>query len=105
MADLISREAAVNAVRALLMDGENTAEPVWATDVLFNLANVPAVEAVPLEPLAELLDDLYGGPCLYSRGEDKCIEIVGDKCNPEWIGQECWTHFLRAWMKQRGAEE
>ena len=47
MTDLISREAAVNAVKALLMDGGNTPQIVWPSDVLGTLATVPAVDAVP----------------------------------------------------------
>ena len=90
-----------------LIDGDElkTAFPCGETVrtecVRATIDHMPAVEAVPLEQLAELLLDLYDEPCNYTRGKDKCAEIIGDKCNYKWTAEECWMNFLREWMKKK----
>ena len=69
--------------------------------VLEEMDAAPTVDAVPLWPICLLLHDIANAPCCWPEGEKKCLQLLGDKqkCS-EWGDEECWAHFLRAWLRQ-----
>ncbi len=103
--DLISREAAIEAVRI----PNGAYDPLDRHGIIIarveacrRIRELSSVEAVPMDKLCLLLHDIAGSPCYTQPGEDMCNQLIGDQCNTEWDDVECWKQFLTKWMEAQG---
>lgn len=98
--DLISREALFDAMRE--KEWQNW-PPLDEIDAV--IANVPAVDAVPIDDVAEMLADLFGEECCCNyNGIDEWLPFLcehSDTC-PEAIGKNgCWKQFIKHWKERQ----
>lgn len=103
MDDLISREAAIKAVKELLFEPDSV-QHIYSSDAISAIEKQPAIEAVPLDPLCEKLAEYYHAPCNYR--DDICETDENGDC--PGIGKpdaECWKHIIRQWMWVRHGNE
>ena len=113
--DLISREALVEYLRRdfgyhfPLYDGSRlgtTQLLVTREDVISAiLHNIPAVDAIPIDDVAEMLAELFGEECCCDyNGIDEWLPFLceySDTC-PETIGKNgCWKQFIKHWKERK----
>ena len=94
--DLISREAAIEAVK-IPDDGCNN--PSERHGIIFArvearraIQSIPSVPAVPLDKLCEYLNSVIY-PCII------CKESPSPQCNAKRKG--CWKQVLTRWMEEQ----
>ena len=98
---LISREAAIEAVRELLLEPDST-QYIYSSDAIGAVKSVPSVHAVPLDKLCEWLAEHYGSPCQLA--EIDCYPQCEPDENGECYGmrtddKRCWHDYLTKWME------
>lgn len=106
MPDLISREAAIEAVKIPDDRCTNISERngiIFArVEARRAIQDIPAVPAVPLDKLCMLLGDNYGAPCFMTSTDfvHYCEKDNDGNCyfhdKPD---EECWKHVLTKWME------
>ena len=106
MDDLISREAALDAIN---VPDEGCSNPGERHGIIFarvearrRIREIPSVEAVPLDKLCEFLAGLYGSPCQLA--EIDCYPQCEPDENGECYGmrtddKRCWHDYLTKWME------
>ena len=94
MDDLISRKAAIEAIKELLCEPDSV-QYIWSSDALSAVKHAPSVPAVPLDKLCEYLNSVIY-PCIV------CKESPGPQCNAKRKG--CWERVLTKWMEGLDAE-
>ena len=101
MDDLISREAAIEALGERPENWTDTPEEIEAVrsydNAIDDLKSVPSVPAVPLDKLCEWLNKNQGElpPCPF---DDDCYECGLD-------GVECIKKRIKAWMEGQDAAD
>ena len=101
MDDLISRKAAIEAIKELLYEPDSV-QYIWSSDALSAVKHAPSVPAVPLDKLCEWLAEHYGSPCQFA--EIDCYPQCEPDENGECYGmrtdnKKCWHDYLTKWME------
>lgn len=96
MDDLISRKAAIEAIKELLYEPDSV-QYIWSSDALSAVKHVHSVPAVPLDKLCEWLNINQGElpPCPF---DDDCYECGLD-------GVACIKKRITAWMEEQDATD
>ena len=76
MDDLISREAAIEAIKGMRMDA-STPQMIWDSDAQYEIAHIPAVDAVPV---VRCRDCKEWEPC--NEGECGTCYLIGGLWEP-----------------------
>ena len=95
MDDLISRKAAIEAIKELLYEPDSV-QYIWSSDALSAVKHAHSVPAVPLDKLCEWLSDHAGRPI-------DCQDHLCGKCEFDdvGVGQEmCWKALITKWMEE-----
>lgn len=116
--DLISRKAALEALGECPENWEDSPEEIEAVNSWLRAAeainSVYAVPAVPLEPLCELLAEMYhcpgsGWPSSNRACHPNCPDEVFEKlCGTDcdnYTDAERWKAFLEHWMEEQNATD
>ena len=96
MDDLISRKAAIEAIKELLYEPDSV-QYIWSSDALSAVKHAHSVHAVPLDKLCEWLNKNQGElpPCPF---DDDCYECGLD-------GVACIKKRIKAWMEEQDATD
>lgn len=110
--DLISREALLATLNDLEATGGHKYYLKGANDVLHDimpqiLADAPAVDAIPIDTVAEMLAELFGDECCCNYNDiDEWLPFLcehSDTC-PDVIGKNgCWKQFIKHWRAKKDA--
>ena len=97
--DLISRSALLAEY-----DRVHVGEPGGARKLI---AEAPAVDAIPIDTVAEMLAELFGEECCCNyNGIDEWLPFLcehSDTC-PDVIGTNgCWKQFIKHWKGKKDA--
>lgn len=108
--DMISRKALLQKfAKSTWYDGRTFNEEgyfVRAYDVHNMIDNAPAVDAIPIDIVAEILADLFGDeiPCNYND-IDEILSIGCEKAHcPDDGDHSCWKKYVRAWIERKGKD-
>lgn len=67
------------------------------------LREAPAVDAIPIDTVAEMMADLFhdGCPCNYNDIDEMiAVDCEKDYC-PDYGDHSCWEKYIKAWMERR----
>ncbi len=97
--DLISRSALLAEY-----DRVHVGEPGGARKMI---AEAPAVDAIPIDTVAEMLAELFGEECCCNyNGIDEWLPMLcehSDTC-PDTMGKNgCWKQFIKHWRVKKAA--
>lgn len=106
MDDLISREAAIEAIKELLYEPDSV-QYIWSSDALSAVKHAPSVPAVPLDKLCEWLTaNRVSIPCrsceYYDAG--KCT-VQNDMSKPCPNTMRDWQRAITKWMEEQDATD
>lgn len=116
MDDLISRKAALDAVKDEWIGCPSDAYPVKVIieDTQAAIERIPSVPAVPLNELCELLSSMYRCPSSgFPSSGRVCSPYCSDKLMKKLCGSDCekftdaerWKMFLTEWMEGQDAAD
>ena len=82
-----------------------SAEIASFTEVIMRLKDAPAVDAIPIDDVAEMLAELFGEECCCDyNGIDEWLPYLcehSDIC-PDSIGKNgCWKQFIKHWKERK----
>lgn len=101
MDSLISRQAAIEAIKKLLYEPDSV-QYIWSSDALSAVKHAPSVPAVPLDKLCEwLVGNRLEIPCKcceHYLGDDKC-SAINDMAKPCPNTKSDWRRALTEWME------
>lgn len=98
--DLISREALIESLWDLQAYKDSFAYRI----VLNNIVSAPAVDAIPIDTVAEMLAELFGEECCCNyNGIDEWLPYLceySETC-PDTIGKNgCWKQLIKHWKER-----
>lgn len=68
-----------------------------------HIKNAPTIDAVALDDVAKMIDDIFGCPCDYSPIDEWLPEVceLQDVCPSTEDGAECWKQYIKHYGERR----